>query len=51
MSRVVEIGLANPFTAEVTAGLEVGERVVLQPSDRVMAGTRLEPRSVTASVN
>ena len=51
VSRSVEIGLANPFTAEVTAGLDVGERVVLQPSDRVMAGTRLESRSVTTSVN
>jgi len=43
--RIVELGLANAFAAEITAGLEIGEKVVLQPSDRVSAGSRLQPRS------
>ena len=43
--RFVELGLANPFSAEITSGLEVGEQVVLQPSDRVDEGSRLQPRS------
>jgi len=43
--RIVELGLANAFSAEITAGLEIGEKVVLQPSDRVSAGSRLQPRS------
>ena len=42
--RIVEIGLANGFAAEITSGLEVGEQVVLQPSDRVSAGSRLQLR-------
>jgi HlyD family secretion protein len=43
--RIVKLGLANAFAAEITAGLEIGEKVVLQPSDRVSAGSRLQPRS------
>ncbi|MAF82919.1 MAG: HlyD family efflux transporter periplasmic adaptor subunit [Gammaproteobacteria bacterium] len=42
--RIVELGLSNAFAAEITSGLAVGERVVLQPSDRVSAGSRLQPR-------
>ena len=42
--RIVELGLANAFTAEITTGLTAGEQVVLQPSDRVSAGSRLQPR-------
>jgi HlyD family secretion protein len=42
--RIVELGLANAFSAEITEGLEIGEKVVLQPSDRVSAGSRLRPR-------
>ncbi len=43
--RIVELGLRNAFSAEITSGLTAGERVVLQPSDRVSAGSRLQPRS------
>ncbi len=42
--RIVELGLENAFIAEVTAGLDEGERVVLQPGDRVSAGSRLQSR-------
>jgi len=42
--RIVELGLANAFAAEITTGLAVGEQVVLQPSDRVSAGSRLKSR-------
>jgi HlyD family secretion protein len=42
--RMVELGLTNAFVAEVTNGLAAGEQVVLQPSDRVSAGSRLQPR-------
>ena len=47
--RHVELGLTNAFRAEVVSGLEVGEQVVLQPSDRVSADSRLQPRESTAS--
>lgn len=40
----VELGLENDLEAEVVAGLVSGERVVVQPSDRVTAGARLEDR-------
>jgi len=40
----VELGLENDFEAEIVAGLESGERVVIQPSDRVTEGARLEDR-------
>ena len=43
--RPVEIGHENGFEAEVTKGLEPGERIVLHPGDRVSPGTRLEDRS------
>ncbi|MBT8443166.1 MAG: HlyD family efflux transporter periplasmic adaptor subunit, partial [Gammaproteobacteria bacterium] len=38
----VELGLENDLEAEIVAGLESGERVVVQPSDRVTEGARLE---------
>lgn len=43
--RPVEIGHENGLEAEVTSGLEAGERIVLHPGDRVSPGTRLEDRS------
>ena len=49
--RVVELGLANAFKAEITAGLDVGDQIVLQPSDRVSAGSRLQQRSLSSSAN
>jgi HlyD family secretion protein len=42
--REVDIGHENGLEAEVTSGLEVGERVVLHPGDRVAPGARLEER-------
>jgi HlyD family secretion protein len=43
--RSVEIGQDNGLQAEVRSGLEVGERVVLHPGDRVAPGTRLAERN------
>jgi HlyD family secretion protein len=43
--RTVEVGHENGLEAEVTKGLESGERIVLHPGDRVSPGTRLEDRS------
>jgi HlyD family secretion protein len=42
--RHVELGLDNGLEAEITTGLEAGERVVLQPGDRVSEGVRLAAR-------
>jgi HlyD family secretion protein len=42
--RPVEIGQGNGLEAEVRAGLEVDERVVLHPGDRVSPGARLAER-------
>ncbi len=44
MLREVEIGHENGLEAEVTSGLEAGERIVLHPGDRVAPGARLEER-------
>jgi len=43
--RTVEVGRRNSLDAEVLGGLEVGERVVLHPSDRVSGGVRIAERS------
>lgn len=43
--RRVKLGLENGLEAEVVEGLAAGERVVLQPGDRVSEGTRVKPRS------
>jgi HlyD family secretion protein len=42
--REVEIGQGNGLQAEVRAGLDAGERVVLHPADRVSPGVRLAER-------
>jgi HlyD family secretion protein len=42
--RVVVIGQDDGLQAEVRAGLEAGERVVLHPADRVSPGVRLAER-------
>jgi len=39
--RPVEVGHRGTFEAELVAGLEPGERVVLHPSDRVQNGVRV----------
>ncbi len=43
--RAVTIGLENGLEAEVVDGLAAGERVVLQPSDRISDGERVRARS------
>ncbi len=43
--RTVEIGQQNGLAVQILAGLEGGERVVVHPSDRVSAGSRLTERS------
>ena len=42
--RSVEIGHENGLEAEVTSGLDAGERIVLHPGDRVTPGARLQDR-------
>lgn len=42
--RHVELGVQNGLKAEIVAGLEQGERVVVQPGDRVSDGALLEER-------
>ena len=43
-SRSVERGSISGLEAEILGGLEVGERIVLYPSDRVMDGARIAQR-------
>jgi HlyD family secretion protein len=42
--RTVEVAHENGLEAEVTSGLEAGERIVLHPGDRVTPGARLQNR-------
>lgn len=42
--RNVTIGQSNEDIAEVLGGLHEGERVIIYPTDRVQAGTRVKPR-------
>lgn len=42
--RQVQIGLENGLEAEILRGLKAGERVVMQPSDRVSPGARIKAR-------
>ncbi len=44
--RTVEIGHRNSLAAEITAGLEQGDQVVMHPSDQVTDGVEIVPRSV-----
>jgi len=43
--RSVTLGHSNGLDAEIAAGLTAGERVVVHPSDRVVEGVHLRPRS------
>jgi HlyD family secretion protein len=43
--RVVEVGRRNGIEAEITAGLEDGERVIMHPGNQVMDGVRIAERS------
>ena len=42
--RRVTIGQSNGLVAELTAGLEAGDRVIVHPSDRVRDGVRVAAR-------
>lgn len=42
--RVVTLGDRAPFSAEVLGGLEVGDQVVLHPTDRVVDGVKVRER-------
>ena len=42
--RRVELGLQNDLEAEIASGLQVGDRIVVQPGDRVTDGARLQNR-------
>ena len=43
--RALEIGQANALEAEVVEGLQQGDRVLLHPSDKIVDGSRVRPRS------
>jgi len=42
--RAVQVGRQNAFEAEITAGLEAGERIVRHPGDRIREGVRVKAR-------
>jgi HlyD family secretion protein len=42
--RIVEVGARNAHHAEVVGGLAPGQRVILHPSDRILAGVRVVER-------
>lgn len=44
LMKDVELGLRNDLEAEIVSGLELGERVIVQPSDRVTENARLQDR-------
>ncbi len=43
--RSVQVGRRTGLEAEVVEGLEVGDRVVISPSDRIIDGVRIRPRA------
>ena len=43
--RTVELGRRTGLEAEVTAGVESGQRVIISPSDRITDGVRIRPRA------
>lgn len=44
--RSVDIGKNNGIEAEVLAGLQAGDSVLMHPSDKITAGTRVAPRAI-----
>jgi HlyD family secretion protein len=44
--RAVTVGLSNGKEAEITSGLNVGDLVVLYPSDKIREGSRLVPVAI-----
>ena len=45
LRQLVEIGQRSGLEAEVTAGLEAGQRIIVYPSDAIEDGIRVRPRS------
>jgi HlyD family secretion protein len=45
--RTVELGQRNGMEAQVLAGVGLGDRIVVHPSDTLTDGTRVAPRSAT----
>ncbi|MDY0066816.1 MAG: HlyD family efflux transporter periplasmic adaptor subunit [Steroidobacteraceae bacterium] len=43
--RTVEIGQSNDVQAQIKRGLEAGERIVLHPNERIVAGARIVDRA------
>ena len=43
--QLVEIGQRNGLEAEVTAGLEAGQRIIVYPSDAIADGIKVRARS------
>ncbi len=43
--RTIELGRRTGLEAEVTAGVESGQRVIISPSDRITDGVRIRPRA------
>ena len=41
--QLVTIGLQNETHAQITEGLQQGERVIVYPSEEVQAGTKVRP--------
>ncbi len=41
---IVEVGARNAHHAQVVGGLAPGQRVILHPSDRILAGVRVVER-------
>jgi HlyD family secretion protein len=46
--RTIEIGRRNSLAAQITAGLEAGDEVVLHPSDKVRDGVQVRRRDLNA---
>lgn len=44
VQQVVEIGRRNGLDAEVIRGLQVGDEVILHPSDKIRDGVQVKPR-------
>jgi HlyD family secretion protein len=45
LRRTVQVGQRSGLEAEITAGLTAGERIIVYPSDAVVDGVKVTPRS------
>ena len=43
--QTVQLGRRNNLSAQILAGLDVGQQVILYPSDKVREGVAIEPRT------